>query len=140
MSVSSWSRNFVTPWREFPACPFCAIVAGHASAEGLIRWEDDVVAFTPLHPVTLGHILVAPAIHVTDFMTDPAVSARVMAVASEMARSVAAAFEAEGVNLITSAGEAATQSVFHLHVHIVPRRAGDGLQLPWTGQRLETNQ
>jgi histidine triad (HIT) family protein len=83
------------------------------------------VSFEPLGPVVPGHLLVVPKRHVTDARVDPAVTADTYRVAALLAR------EAGECNLITSVGAAATQSVFHLHVHVVPRRPSDGLRLPW---------
>lgn len=104
-------------------CVFCRIVTGSAPATVVRRWPD-AVAIVPLNPVTAGHVLVIPALHVADFTTDPDVTAVVFRRAAELGRAPA--------NLITSAGSEATQSVPHLHAHLVPRRAGDGLALPWT--------
>lgn len=111
-------------------CVFCKIVAGTAPATIVKRWPD-AVAFTPLNPVTLGHMLVVPAVCVPDFTTDADISAIAMSRAAEIARMMQPTAH---WNLITSKGQHATQSVFHLHVHLVPRRVGDGLHLPWTGQ------
>lgn len=114
---------------EETACPFCEIVAGRAPATILEDWTG-AIAIRPRHPVTPGHVLIIPKVHVPDFTTSPQVSAMIMA--------YAAPFVLEwgfgDCNLITSRGVAATQSVFHLHVHVVPRADGDGLHLPWTGQ------
>lgn len=107
-------------------CPFCEIVTG--SDTELIRVWPDALAFEPLNPVVPGHLLVIPRTHVPDFTFDPIVSATVMARAAKLAA------ECFPCNLITSAGELATQTIRHLHIHIVPRRPGDGLTLPWTGQ------
>lgn len=109
-------------------CVFCEIVAGHAPANILGRTRDSLI-FEPLRPVTLGHVLVVPHEHVADAAEAPEVTARVMRDAAGWAARAGCAF-----NLITSAGAEATQTVFHLHAHYVPRRAGDGLTLPWTGQ------
>jgi histidine triad (HIT) family protein len=87
-----------------------------------------VMAFVPLNPVTPGHVLVIPTIHVADFTTKPSVSAFVMHKAAELAADIGPC------NLITSKGREATQSVFHLHVHLVPRQLDDGLLLPWSNQ------
>jgi histidine triad (HIT) family protein len=106
-------------------CVFCRIVDGTEPVRNERRWAD-TMAFEPLNPVTPGHLLVIPTRHVRDFTEDPYISGRVMRRAAEIA--------VPPCNLITSAGEEATQSVMHLHVHIVPRSAGDGLALPWTGQ------
>jgi histidine triad (HIT) family protein len=106
---------------------FCDIVHGAAPAEVVHRW-DDATAFVPLNPVTPGHVLVVPNTHVRDAAEDPAVTAQAMYRAADLASRWPA------FNLISSAGAAATQTIFHLHWHLVPRCDGDGLPLPWTGQ------
>jgi histidine triad (HIT) family protein len=106
-------------------CVFCRIVRGEFPAEVVREW-DDCLAFVPLNPVTPGHVLVIPKRHAADFAEDPELTAAVMRRAAELA--------SPPCNLITSAGAEATQTVFHLHVHVIPRRGGDGLALPWTGQ------
>lgn len=114
-------------------CPFCEIVAGRAPA-GLVRHRDhwpDAMAIVPLNPVTEGHTLIIPKVHVRDFGADPEVTAATMLRAAEHVL-----WSARPMNLITSKGREATQSVFHLHVHLVPRAEGDGLALPWySGKR-----
>lgn len=105
-------------------CVFCDIVAGRAPAEIFHEWED-AIAFVPLNPVTEGHLLVIPKVHVADVGHDPYVSATTMQRAAQLAAT-------QWCNVITSRGRVATQTVFHLHFHIVPRREDDGLALPWT--------
>ncbi len=113
-------------------CVFCAIVAGSAPAEVVARFPQ-AIAIVPHHPVVPGHVLVIPKRHVRDAAEDPAVTGMVAECAARLARdSILAAF-----NLITSTGRSATQTQFHLHWHLVPRDAGDGLALPWTGQKKE---
>lgn len=109
-------------------CVFCRIIAGEEPATVVRRWAD-AVAIIPLRPVTTGHILVLPTEHVPDIGTTTEVSGRTMERAAELAGTLASC------NLITSKGAAATQSIRHLHIHVVPRRPGDGLALPWTGHR-----
>lgn len=106
-------------------CPFCAIIADPSSADGFVNYGD-VVSFIPLDPVAPGHRLFVPREHVADASVDPGITGRVMVFAARWLPGWSAA------NVITSMGTAATQTVFHLHVHVVPRRAGDGLALPWT--------
>lgn len=113
---------------QVSACVFCAIVAGQGPATVVREW-DDVIAIRPLNPVTPGHVLVIPHAHVADVGEDLAVSARTMACAAELAGLLPAA------NVITSKGTVATQTVFHLHLHVVPRAEGDALPLPWTPQQ-----
>lgn len=110
-------------------CVFCGIVAAKSSTKITEDWLHTIV-FEPLNPVTPGHMLVVPKRHVSDFADDPITSGYTMLRAAEYAKAAGGDF-----NLITSKGTAATQTVFHLHVHLVPRREGDGLALPWTGQR-----
>lgn len=106
-------------------CPFCEIVAGRAPATIVREWWFGL-AIVPLNPVVPGHLLVIPRRHVPDFAADPAVSSTIAGYAAEMA--------VPPCNVITSVGAEATQTVRHLHLHVVPRAAGDGLALPWTGQ------
>ena len=100
-------------------------------------WEwPDAVAFLPLDPVVQeerGHVLVVPRVHVRDFTVDPEVTAATSRRAAELGAELRAA--GRDLNQITSAGPAATQTVPHLHLHVVTRRAEDGLHLPWTGQK-----
>ncbi|MFW5415346.1 HIT family protein [Nocardiopsis sp. CNT-189] len=107
-------------------CVFCRICAGTAPAEVVHSWPD-ALAIRPrsggVHP---GHVLVLPRAHVRDAAAEPAVTAAVMGRAAELAAALG-----QDSNLIANIGEAATQTVFHLHVHLVPRAAGDGLALPW---------
>jgi len=107
------------------SCVFCDILAGEAPATIVRSWEY-AIALVPLNPVTEGHTLVIPDDHVRDVTENPEVSALTMQAAAEYAAEVGPC------NVITSAGREATQTVFHLHLHVIPRREGDGLALPWT--------
>ncbi len=107
-------------------CPFCKrIAAGEYDDE--LSLPGTVAVFEPLNPVTRGHLLAVPFRHVRDAAAEAVVTAVVM-------EHVARLLDNFGIqaNIITSIGPDATQTVFHLHVHIVPRREGDGLRLPWT--------
>lgn len=116
-------------------CVFCDIIAGDAPAPRHFNTMDEhSVVFEPLNPVTAGHLLVVPKRHVRDATEDIDLTAKVMRAAAWMAKQWSAA------NLITSIGAEATQTRFHLHIHVVPRRPGDGLVLPWTGQHSESAQ
>lgn len=107
-------------------CPFCAIIGGEAPATVVRRWAD-AIAIVPFNPVTEGHLLVIPTQHIWDASESPYIAGLAMARAAELA--------VPPFNIITSAGQVATQSVFHLHLHIVPRREDDGLALPWWSGR-----
>lgn len=116
------------------ACPFCELVAGRAPAS-IIRSWDDAIAIRPLNPVTDGHLLVIPREHVESFFSSPNVSAATMRRAASLGHGMES-WEpfGEDANIITSIGPLATQTIKHLHVHVVPRRADDGLLLPWSGR------
>lgn len=117
-------------------CPFCEIVEGRAPATFVAQgyrqsgMVPGVIAFVPLAPVTPGHVLFVPSEHVVDAAESPPLTAAVFGRAAAYAQVCGEPF-----NLITSAGAEATQTVQHLHVHYVPRAAGDGLPLPWTSQQ-----
>jgi histidine triad (HIT) family protein len=106
-------------------CVFCRIVAGVEPAT-VVRETYETLTIVPLNPVVPGHLLVLPKAHVEDFTTRPSVSAEVMHVAANVAVT-----HMGPCNLITSKGPEASQSVFHLHLHLVPRAENDGLALPW---------
>ena len=110
-----------------PGCVFCTIANDDPHGQVLDRWPDAVL-IEPLNPVTPGHRLVIPLVHVADATTDPLVTGAAMACAARYVGK----FLHDDANIITSVGADATQTVFHLHLHVVPRRAGDGLTLPWT--------
>jgi histidine triad (HIT) family protein len=110
-------------------CVFCENVAGRAPATN-VREGPDALAIVPLGPVVDGHLLVIPKAHVPDFGHDPDVSADTMWRAALLAQK-----SDQPMNLITSRGREATQSVFHLHLHLVPRADNDGLALPWYSGR-----
>ena len=107
-------------------CPFCHITRGRLGATDLRLLGDDIWSFQPLNPVTQGHRLVVPSLHVPDAVAEPWLTGKVMEKAARLAAEVGSS------NIISSVGVEATQTVFHLHVHVVPRRAGDGLRLPWS--------
>lgn len=114
------------------SCVFCAILRGEASAD-LIAEEDHAVAFMDIRPATRGHLLVVPRRHAENLLDTPADDLTACTLlAQRMAHLVRERLGADGVNLMTSAGRAAWQTVFHLHVHVLPRYAGDPLRLPWT--------
>jgi len=108
-------------------CAFCEIIAGNAPAKFVNR-NADASAFVPLNPVVEGHVLVVPHRHARYIWElDSSSLAMAVAMAAQLATNIAC-------NVIQSNGVAATQTVPHVHFHIVPRSGGDGLMLPWTGQ------
>jgi histidine triad (HIT) family protein len=108
-------------------CIFCAIVARQAEAS--VVYEDEtVVVFMDLNPVTPGHLLVVPREHAVGLEDlDGATSAYVWSVGHDMARALRrSGMRCEGINVFLCDGEVAFQTVFHFHLHVIPRYAGDG--------------
>jgi histidine triad (HIT) family protein len=118
-------------------CAFCAIVRGDDRETPMLATAEHWVAFFPLAPATTGHTLVVPREHVVDLWhaSRPLVDALGWA-AVELGRAVKAALRPDGMNLITSAGGAAEQTVYHLHLHIVPRWHSDNFGTLWPDKHL----
>src|SRR4051794_32344709 len=113
-------------------CLFCRIVAGELPATR-VREDDRTVAFMDINPATRGHLLVVPRAHARDLLEVPPDDlAACAAAAQELAARISERLEADGVNLLNSCGRAAWQTVFHFHIHVIPRYAADPLRLPWT--------
>lgn len=113
------------------SCPFCAIIMGEGWAREAYR-DDYAVAFFPLRPATFGHTLVVPRRHIPDIWELPeAAVAHLSRAALRVAAALRAAVAPDGLNIIQSSGAAATQTVPHLHVHLVPRWAADAMGPIW---------
>jgi len=111
-------------------CIFCAIEAGLAPSHRV--YEDaDAVAFMDINPAVPGHVLVIPRRHTPDlFGLEEQELAGYFTAVHRVARKAHAALAADGLNLFQSSGTAAWQTVFHLHVHVLPRRHGDTIKFP----------
>ena len=115
-------------------CDFCAIARGDAQAE-VVCEGDHWVAFFPLHPATVGHTLVIPREHVENlWAASLSVGGELMQATIGVGRAIQDALEPDGLNLISSAGAAAEQTVHHLHLHVVPRWDDDGFGRIWPPQ------
>lgn len=104
-------------------CPFCV----KSKIKSEVTEIDGCFVFEPLNPVVPGHLLVVNKVHTDDFTDNPEVFSITAFVAAKIA-----AENGGDYNLITSKGVSATQSVFHCHIHLVPRSIEDGLKLPWS--------
>jgi histidine triad (HIT) family protein len=114
-----------------PDCLFCKIVAGDIPATKV--YEDDrTIAFMDVNPGARGHLLVIPRAHSANLHEiGPDDLAAVATAVQTMAGRVVDKLGADGVNVIQNNGRAAWQTVFHYHVHVLPRYAGDPIRLPW---------
>lgn len=114
-----------------PDCIFCKIVAGEIPCFKL--YEDvATLAFMDINPVHPGHALVIPKAHEADVLevSEDAIAA-VAATARQVAKAVQEVVDPDGLNLVQCNGKAAAQSVPHFHMHVLPRKDGDGLALNW---------
>jgi histidine triad (HIT) family protein len=114
-----------------PDCLFCGIVAGSIPSE-TIDSDERTVAFMDINPATPGHALVVPREHSADLLEigEDDLTATILA-AQRLSRRMKEALEADGIDLINACGAAAWQTVFHFHIHVVPRYEDDPLKLPW---------
>jgi histidine triad (HIT) family protein len=112
-------------------CLFCGIVAGDVPAQ-IVDSDEHTVAFMDINPATRGHALVVPRRHSTDLMdvSDDDL-AYTMAAARRLARRMDETLEPDGFNILNSTRPAAWQTIFHYHLHVIPRYEDDPLKLPW---------
>jgi histidine triad (HIT) family protein len=114
-----------------PECIFCKILDGELPST-VVDEDERTIAFMDINPATRGHSLVIPRSHSKDLL---AVDADDLSAVTQAAKRLAGRMRdrlgADGVNLINSCGELAWQTVFHFHVHVIPRYAGDSMRLPW---------
>jgi histidine triad (HIT) family protein len=114
-----------------PDCLFCKIVAGEVPAT-IVDEDEHTVSFMDINPATTGHALVVPRKHSVDlFDIEPGELNAVVAAAQRLAKRALERLGADGVNLLNSSRRAAWQTVFHFHIHVIPRYADDPLRLPW---------
>jgi len=121
-------------------CLFCAIVAGELPGE-IVDSDEHTVSFMDINPATRGHALVVPREHVADLMeaSDAQLEQTILA-ARRLARTIEAALEPDGFNILNSCRPAAWQTVFHLHLHVIPRYEDDPLKLPWIPRGSDADQ
>lgn len=110
-------------------CIFCDIIKG--AAEVSVCYEDtESIAFMDIQPVNAGHVLVVPRQHVESFLDLPKrLGTHLFDVAMQLAPAIRKVSGAEGMNVIVSSGAAAGQDVYHFHIHLIPRRQGDGFDV-----------
>ena len=118
-------------------CIFCKIIAGQIPFTKV--YEDaNVLVFMDINPISPGHTLVVPKKHyeaITEMPADEA--AALYKPIPALAAAVKAALKAEALNVLQNNGRAAGQAVDHLHVHLIPRRAGDGLGFRWPAKKAD---
>ena len=114
----------------FHHCIFCDIIQG--AAEVSVCYEDtESIAFMDIQPVNAGHVLVVSRQHVESFLDLPkSLGTHLFQVAMQLAPAIRKVSGADGMNVIVSSGAVAGQDVYHFHIHLIPRRPGDGFDVP----------
>lgn len=112
-------------------CVFCRIVAGQIPAT-VVHEDEHTLAFMDIGQVNPGHTLVTLKAHAEDvFALDDEQAAAIGRACARVARAIRVAFEPQGLSVYQANGSPAGQTVFHYHVHLLPRHDGDGMQLTW---------
>lgn len=112
------------------SCDFCRIGQGKDTAPEIIWESPNWVAFFPQDPATPGHTLIIPRVHVPDLWSlDVPLAGELIEAVIRIGNAIRDAVTPAGMNLISSAGEAAEQTVFHLHLHVLPRYPSDGIDI-----------
>ena len=123
-----------------PDCLFCKIVAGEVPST-MVDEDERTIAFMDINPATRGHALVVPREHSRDLLQVPDEDlAACAAAARRLARRASERMGAAGVKLLNSCGPAAWQTVFHFHVHVIPRYEDDPLKLPWVPEQGDADE
>ena len=123
-----------------PDCLFCGIVAGSIPSE-MIDSDERTVAFMDINPATRGHALVIPRDHTEDLLSISERDLCNTAVAAQrIARRMEETLDPDGFNLINACRAAAWQTVFHFHIHVIPRYEDDPLKLPWIPRGADMDQ
>jgi histidine triad (HIT) family protein len=114
-----------------PDCIFCKIIAGELPGQ-IVQEDERTIAFMDINPATRGHALVIPRAHSRNLLEIEAddLTAVVLA-ARRLAQRAEERLEADGINLLNSCGAEAWQTVFHFHIHVIPRYVDDPMRLPW---------
>ena len=122
-----------------PDCIFCKVVAGELPSERIYE-DEHTVSFMDINPGTRGHALVVPRNHSRNLYEIDDEDLRHTALAARrLALRMRDRLGCEGVNLVNSCEQAAWQTVFHFHVHVIPRFGDDPLRLPWTPQEADAD-
>jgi len=112
-------------------CVFCKIVTGQIPSTRVYE-DEHALAFMDIGQVNPGHVLVAVKKHADNlYALDDAQAAAVARAGLQVARAIRDAFKPEGLSVYQANGKAAGQTVFHYHIHLLPRHAGDGMELTW---------
>ena len=112
-------------------CIFCKIAAGEIPSRKIYE-DKDLIAIMDLNPTSKGHSLIIPKEHCTNiYDIDEDIAAKVMKTAKKLATKMTVALNCDGFNLLQNNGETAGQTMFHFHMHLIPRYEGDNVGITW---------
>ena len=112
-------------------CIFCKILAGEIPSTAVYE-DDDFKAILDVNPAARGHVIILPKNHAANIYELPDEDAsKIMIVAKKIATAIEKVYHCDGANILQNNGEAAGQTVFHLHVHVIPRFKGDTVNIGW---------
>ncbi len=113
-------------------CIFCKIIAGEIPASTVYE-DEDFKAIIDIFPAAKGHVIILPKKHCDNlYELDEDIAAKALSVAKKIAIAVKEELDCDGINLVQNNGEAAGQTVFHFHMHVIPRYSSDKVQITWT--------
>lgn len=121
-------------------CIFCKLSNGEIPTNAL--YEDDIVkVIFDLNPASKGHVLIIPKNHFDDiYSMDNDTAAHVFQIAVKVSKAMKEALNCDGLNIVQNNGEAAGQTVFHFHMHIIPRYEGDTVDIKWVPGKAEAEE
>ncbi len=112
-------------------CIFCKIIAGEIPSTTVYE-DDDFKAILDVNPAARGHVIILPKKHAADiFELGEEDASKIFPVAAKIATALKKTYQCDGINILQNNGEAAGQTVFHLHVHVIPRYVGDDVNIGW---------
>ncbi len=112
-------------------CIFCKLASGEIPSTTLYE-DEDFRVFLDIAPAVRGHAIVVPKQHMADLLTVSCdTSEKILPIVSKTARAMKDALGCDGINILQNNGEAAWQSIFHLHFHVLPRYKDDNFTIPW---------
>ncbi len=118
-------------------CIFCRIIAGEIPSATVFE-DEDFKAIMDIAPAAKGHIIILSKKHYANlYELEDSVASKALIVARRIAQAMKEELKCDGINILQNNGEAAGQTVFHFHIHVIPRYNDDHVIVPWTNQKYE---
>jgi len=118
-------------------CIFCKIIAGEIPSSTVYE-DNDFKAIMDIFPAAKGHVIILPKQHYANlYELDEDIAAKALLVAKKIAIAVKGELSCDGINILQNNGESAGQTVFHFHMHVIPRYISDRVQITWGQGKYE---